>query len=169
MRLQLGTHRALLARLATSVALLGTALVAVSEIGVSDREADAVGLDGPAVILALDHSGRVVTLLPAGGDRPEACQSAVVATYCGASRIDRLSGAVTELPGFVVISDDQSALITTDRRWLDIDSGQSTPLPADVAMTNSAPVLITSDGRVYAGSNSDQTAGWVIDGASGTR
>ena len=167
MRWQLGTRTASLTRLTTCTALLATPVLAVIMTAVAGRVADAADLNGPAVIVALDHSGRIVTLLPAGGDQPDACQSAVVAIYCGASRIDRLSGAVTDLPAFVEISDDQSALITKDRRWLDIDSGQSTPLPAEVALTRSAPVVISSDGRVYAGSNSDQTAGWVIDGASG--
>ena len=167
MILQVGPRTVLLAGLATRVALMSTALVTLYATTGSVREAEAADLDGPAVILALDYSGRTVTLLPTDSDPLEACHPGVATVYCGARRIDRLNGVVTALPDFVTISADQSALITIDRRWLDIDTGQSTPVPADVATTNSSLVVISSDGRVYAGSNADRTAGWVVDGASG--
>ena len=156
-----------LARICRRMVLVGTALVVVSGTGVSVRSAQAAGLSGPAGIVALDHSGRMVTLEPWDTVRSEGCQSEVVVLYCDASRIDRLTGTVTHLPNLVTISADQSALITPDRRWLDIDSGESTPLPAGMAMSASSPIMISSNGRVYAGSNSARTAGWVVEGASG--
>jgi len=82
-----------------------------------------------------------------------------------ARRLDRATGQSIELPEFVAISGDTSTLITTDGRWLDVDTGEVNLLDG----IDLATVELSADGRTYIATSTDRRTGWVVDAATRTR
>lgn len=79
----------------------------------------------------------------------------------GGHRVDRLTGRTTVLPSYRAISADGSAVVTSDGRWLDVDSGAGTALAAA-----GDTVLLSADGRTYVVGGA-AGAPSVVDGPTG--
>ncbi len=104
-------------------------------------------------ILAIDFTGRTVVV----GD-----------TFDGSGlnyRIDRLTGAATQLPPLLSASADGSAIVTRDGNWKDVDSGNTVSVPV---RADAARYLLTGDGSTYALGGAIDTKLWVVDALTGT-
>jgi hypothetical protein len=137
---------------AVAVTLVGAVPVA--------RAADVVlpGVSGQARLLALDAQGRMAIVSTADGSQGNLPTRTL--------RVDRSTGAITDLPVLRVASPDGSTAITQDFRWLEVATGRTVPVPVRPDVTRFA---LAADGRTYAAGGPIGTVGWVIDGPTQQR